>query len=255
MYKNDYSTERLADAFLDLREIENTMGRYVNSLLLKKEDTIMHEFWSRFEDDLCLGVNDGWFTGRKAVSEYYEALYKNTCARSALIQKMFPNFLGGLTDEEVHGVGAMIVDAIAPPCIEVSGYGTTAKGVWLFINTCHEIMENGPYTIQENGYYAVDFIKEGTNWKIWHMQRIIESRAPQEVNWADKWELPPSKPGFIELSELKIPVPNRPGVIREIYRPDRPQPIKLRLPEPFYDWKDTFSYGPDMPEYTRAMPF
>lgn len=62
-----YTAEQLADRFMDLRAIENTMGRYVNSLLLKQEDTILHDYWSRFENDICYGTNEGWYTGRRAV--------------------------------------------------------------------------------------------------------------------------------------------------------------------------------------------
>ena len=247
-----YNAEQLADRFMDIRSIENTMGRFVNSLLMKQEDDIIHNYWSRFEDDICYGTNDGWYTGRRAVREYFEALYKNTQIRSELVQKLFPDFLGGKSEEGIHGVGARIVDAIAPQVIELSGYGTTAKGVWLFVNATHEILECGPYSILENGYYAVDFTKEGTEWKIWHMQRIVETRCPQEVNWADAWELPAPKAEFASLKELAMPAYNKPGTAHELFRPGRPEQEKLRLPEPFYDWNDTFSYGPDMPEYKRA---
>ena len=65
-----YTAEQLADRFMDLRAIENTMGRYVNSLLLKQEDTILHDYWSRFENDICYGTNEGWYTGRRAVREW-----------------------------------------------------------------------------------------------------------------------------------------------------------------------------------------
>lgn len=252
MNATKYTAEQLADRFMDIRAIENTMGRYVNSLLLKQEDTILHEYWSRFESDICYGTNDGWYTGRRAVREYYEAMYKNTQIRSELVRCLFPDFLGGKTDAEIHGVGALIVDAIAPPVIELSGYGTTAKGVWLFVNATHEILECGPYSILETGYYAVDFTKEGTQWKIWHMQRIVETRCPQEVNWADDWTLPAPKAEFESLCELAMPAPNRPEAGREIFRAGRGAQEKLRLPEPYYDWDDTFSYGPYMPEYKRA---
>ena len=246
------TAEQLADRFMDLRAIENTMGRYVNSLLLKQEDTILHDYWSRFENDICYGTNEGWYTGRRAVREYYEAMHRNTEIRSKLVQKLFPDFLGDKTDEEIHGVGALIVDAIATPVIELSGYGTTAKGVWLFVNATHEILECGPYSILETGYYAVDFTKEGTEWKIWHMQRIVETRCPQEVNWADDWKLPSPLAEFESLKGLSLPAPNRLGLAREIYRKGRKPQEKVRLPEPYYDWDDTFSYGPDMPEYKRA---
>ncbi len=252
MYKQNYTAEQMADAFLDLREIENTMGRYVYAIQMKQEDTILHELWSRFEDDICYGTNDGWYTGRKAVGNYYKARYEDTQKRSQLIQQLFPEYLGDKTQEKLHGVGAMQVDAISPPCLEISGYGTTAKGVWLFNSTIHEILANGPYTIQENGYYAVDFTKEGTNWRIWHMQRIVETRAPQEVNWADSWQLPEPVPEFAQLEGLTLPEPNKPGKVYEAFYPGRPRQEKIRLPEPYYDWDDTFSYGPDMPEYKRA---
>ena len=183
-----YTAEQLADRFMDLRAIENTMGRYVNSLLLKQEDTILHDYWSRFENDICYGTNEGWYTGRRAVREYYEAMHRNTEIRSKLVQKLFPDFLGDKTDEEIHGVGALIVDAIAPPVIELSGYGTTAKGVWLFVNATHEILECGPYSILETGYYAVDFTKEGTEWKIWHMTIYPLFQSEFGEGWADNTE-------------------------------------------------------------------
>ena len=101
-----YTAEQLADRFMDLRAIENTMGRYVNSLLLKQEDTILHDYWSRFENDICYGTNEGWYTGRRAVREYYEAMHRNTEIRSKLVQKLFPDFLGDKTDEGASEQGA-----------------------------------------------------------------------------------------------------------------------------------------------------
>lgn len=110
----------------------------------------------------------------------------------------------------------------------------------------------GPTRSLETGYYAVDFTKEGTEWKIWHMQRHVETRCPQEVNWADDWKLPSPLAEFESLKGLSLPAPNRLGLAREIYRKGRKPQEKVRLPEPYYDWDDTFSYGPDMPEYKRA---
>ena len=56
MKETRYTAEQLADRFMDIRAIENTMGRYVNSLLLKQENTILHDYWSRFESDLCYAL-------------------------------------------------------------------------------------------------------------------------------------------------------------------------------------------------------
>ena len=179
MYKRDYTLEEKANMWLDLREIQNLMGRYVRSLMLKQEGDVFERFWSRFEGDVCYGVNEGWYTGRDEVEAYYKKLAENTAVRSQLIRDLFPEFLGAKSDEEIQGVGQMTVDGLSVPVLEVSGLGTTAKGVWLFVGADHRILPNGPYTYAENGYYAVDFTKENTEWKIWHMQRIVEAGGPQ----------------------------------------------------------------------------
>lgn len=246
MKSTAFTTEQLADRFFDVREIENVMGRFVNSLLLKRDDEIYERYFSRFEDDICYGTNDGWYYGRDAVKAFFAGRYADTQARSEFVQKMFPDFLGEKVEEEIHGVGEMQEDAITPPVLELSGYGTTAKGVWLFNCANHQILSCGPYTTLENGYYAVDFTKEGTSWKIWHMQRIVVTKAPQELDWAhDDWKLPVDKPEFAALASLDlIPSPNMPEEISPIYSAGGKVPAKIRVPAPFYDWSETFSYGP-----------
>lgn len=243
MWKANNTTEQLADAWMDQREIQNLMGHYVSRLLLKQEGTVFDEFWSQFEEDVCIGLNDGWYVGRDAVGDYYKALVENTAVRSALIQKLFPDYLGHLSKDEVHGVGDLQVDALCSPIIEVSGYGTTAKGLWFFTGAHNAILPNGPYTFLINGYYAVDFVKEGVEWKIWHLQRICETTAPDGTNWAEQWELPPAMDDFKELENLKMPPYTQEKVNRQVYYAGRPAQEKVRIPEPFYDFKDTFSYG------------
>lgn len=254
MYKRDYTLEEKANMWLDLREIQNLMGRYVRSLMLKQEGDVFERFWSRFEGDVCYGVNEGWYTGRDEVEAYYKKLAENTAVRSQLIRDLFPEFLGAKSDEEIQGVGQMTVDGLSVPVLEVSGLGTTAKGVWLFVGADHRILPNGPYTYAENGYYAVDFTKENTEWKIWHMQRIVEAGGPQGRDWAvaeSEQKLPPIKEEFKALEQLELPKPSHPAVLRERFYAGRPAPEKLRYPEPFYDFQDTFSYGCEMEGFDR----
>lgn len=251
MYKRDYTLEEKANMWLDLRQIQNLMGRYVRSLMVKQEADIFERFWSRFEGDVCYGVNDGWYTGRDGVENYYKTLAENTAVRSRHMRELFPEFLGDRTDEAIQGVGQMTVDGLSVPVLEVSGLGTTAKGVWLFIGADHRLLPNGPYTFAESGYYAVDFTKENTEWKIWHMQRIVEAGGPQGKDWATEQPLPPVKEEFRALGAIQPPLPNRPMILREKFYAGRPAPEKLRYPEPFYDFQDTFSYGCEMEGFDR----
>lgn len=236
-------TDKLASLWLEQREIQNLMGRYVSYRLKKKDISVFDVFWSKFEEDVCIGVNEGWYIGRDAVEGYFQKCHENTQTKSALIQELFPSFLSNKTKEEIHGVGQLDVDAICSPIIEISGYGTTAKGVWLFLGARNDLFPGGPYSLVENGYYAVDFIKEGTNWKIWHLQRICEFSAPDGVNWAAEWQFPSLVNDFSSLDALVEPPFTQRQCVREIYRPDRTEPDRVRIPEPFYDFSETFSYG------------
>ena len=45
-----FNTEQLVGRFEDRRDVKNLAGKYVMSLLLKKEPTILAELWSGRED-------------------------------------------------------------------------------------------------------------------------------------------------------------------------------------------------------------
>ena len=66
---NDYTSEQLVGIFEDQRDLKNLMGKVCYTMLLKREKTMVADFWSRRED-LCLGLNDGYYEGRAAVEGY-----------------------------------------------------------------------------------------------------------------------------------------------------------------------------------------
>ena len=54
---------------------------------------MLARYWSARED-ICLGMNEGWFSGRSAVAEYYALPGGAHRRRSAMIQAAFPKELG-----------------------------------------------------------------------------------------------------------------------------------------------------------------
>ena len=60
----NFNTEELVGRFEDRRDVKNLAGKYVMSLLLKKEPTILADLWSS-RDDISLGVNGGYYAGRE----------------------------------------------------------------------------------------------------------------------------------------------------------------------------------------------
>lgn len=76
MSNTKYSPEQLADRWMDQREVQNLMGRYVSAKMLRKDRTMFDFFWCK-EATPVLGVNDGYYVGGEAVRGYYEGLYEN----------------------------------------------------------------------------------------------------------------------------------------------------------------------------------
>lgn len=75
------STEELAVRCWDKREIQNLAGKYVMSLRLRREETILDNCWSEAED-VCLGFNDGFYVGPEAVAAYFLVCADNTAKRA-----------------------------------------------------------------------------------------------------------------------------------------------------------------------------
>ena len=88
------------------RDIRNLMGRISADYSVREEGQIYARYWSRRED-VCLGVNEGWYVGPDAVADYYQALDEEIMLSAKCVQKDFPEKLEGLTDEALKGVGVM----------------------------------------------------------------------------------------------------------------------------------------------------
>ena len=56
--------EHLVERWEDRRDVKNQMGKFVHYLLLKKEADMVEDLWSK-RDDICYGVNDGWYAGAR----------------------------------------------------------------------------------------------------------------------------------------------------------------------------------------------
>ena len=236
-----FTIDELADRWMDRRAVQNMMGRFVYSKLLKLESTILNDFWAD-RDDISLGVNEGYYAGREAVKGYYDASYEITEAKTELIRSMYPDFLAKYTHEELHGVGTLDIDALTSCVIEQSEDGETMKGLWYVLGCDSDITEYGPYSFWTYGFMAGDFIKEGDDWKIWHLQDIEDMHHAVAKNWMKDPELE-VLPEFASVADLKLPEPNVKEVIHERYSTEREFKPLVRIPEPYVTFADTFSYG------------
>lgn len=237
-----FTTEQLADLWHEQRAVQNLMGKYSNYYLLLKEKDIFADFWSK-EADVCLGLNDGYYKGAEAIKGYYDAYARMIGEKSKLMQELFPEKLGGLSGEEIYGVGQIEYIPLTSPLVEIAADGKTAKGIWMSQGCMMDITKSGPVGYWKLSCIAADLIKEDGQWKVWHLLMLDEINTRQGQSWVRPNEEFPELEEFEVLKSLKLPEPNVACSIRKKYSADREHEELPRLPEAYDTFADTFNYG------------
>lgn len=237
-----YTAETLMTRWEQLRAIKNLMGRMSADYVLKKESSMVDSYWSNRED-ITLGINTGWFIGREEVARYYREISDRIKAESVLISSIFPKELSEKDEQSLHGVGTMDYKPIDTPVVEIAGDGLTAKGIWSVRGSHARITPSGPVAYWEWGWFLADFILEEGQFRLWHLQYLIEAEKPCGHSWTSPEYSYPLRPEFSEVSGFSDPKPTVEEVLREKYRDDRPFTALPRIPEPYDTFGDTFTYG------------
>lgn len=240
--KRSFTSEELLTRWEHRRAIKNIMGKLTQSYLMMEEAEIYNRWWSK-RADVCLGVNTGWYSGAEAVRGYYDALGAKIQLASDIIAKAFPEKLAGKTRDELYGVGQLGVKPVDTEIVEIAGDGKTAKGIWSLHGTYADMTPSGPVSCWDWGYYCVDFVLEGDDWKIWHMQYLTDINNPTGSDWAGTHTVFPEDKNFAAMKAFHFPEPNVPMTLRENYYPGRPFTETPPLPEPYETFAETFSYG------------
>lgn len=236
-----YSTEQLTQRWEDQRAIKNLMGKYANIVLLNREEEVFSRFWSGNEPTLAF--NDGVYRGVEAVKAYYDACRGRNALVASVLQKKFPERLGGMTEEEIYGIGPFKVMPMYCPIIEMAGDGKTAKGLWYCQGAKNDVESCGPRARWTLGWFAVDFIREDDGWKIWHMQYVNDVDCTCGQSWGKEPVVYPDIPEFAPLKDFAYPPYTEQKTVRVYYTPDRPVTEAPAIPEPYDTFAETFSYA------------
>ena len=243
MNVTNWPPERIMDQWEALRAVKNLMGKYVNCLLLNRVQDLWPLFWSKTQQDVSLGLNNGYYVGAADIQTYYAAMYDGNMRKAKLLQSSLPERLGSLSDEELYGVGPFHVHPLGSPVIEIAGDGKTAKGIWHCMGAYADIGTDGPSSSWLWGYYAGDFVREEDGWRIWHLLYLRDVDHTCGQSWAD-----PEKPGedlpeFQAMAEFHLPAPTVEKTLWTLYHPRRVHMAPPRIPEPYDTFQNTFSYG------------
>ncbi len=237
-----FTTEQLTQRWEDQRALKNLMGKYANCIILNREQEIFDLFWSS-KEDICLSFNDGAYVGTEAVSGYYMACYERNKLVAKLMQARFPEKLGGLSEEEIYGIGPFKVKPLSSPVIEIAADGATGKGLWHCQGAYNDVEACGPVANWTWGYFAVDFVREEGEWKVWHMSYINDVDCICGQSWGKEKKPLPALPEFAALSDFQYPAYTVKKTVRELYTPQRPHTDAPAIPQPYDTFADTFSYG------------
>ena len=224
------------------RDIRNLMGRISADYSVREEGQIFARYWSGRED-ICLGVNEGWYVGPDAVAGYYQALDEEIMLSAKCVQKDFPEKLAGLTDEALKGVGVMSYIPVDSHVIEIADDGQTAKGLFNIRGSYNRITTSGPIAYWLFGWAAADFILEDGQWKIWHMQWLRNVDVQCGTPFGQAPEQFPEAEAYADMADFRMPEPTVKTVLMENYYTDRPFTKSPKVPEPYETFADTFSYG------------
>ena len=224
------------------REIRNVMGRISHDYAIKQEAQVYDRYFSRRED-VCLGLNNGYYKGAAAVKGYYDALGEEIRLSSALIAKMFPRELEGKTEDELYGVGMISYLPFESQVIEIADDGQTAKGIWNVRGSTSRLTAAGPVANWIFGWAAVDFVLEDGEWKILNLLLLYNVDHQCGVGFTEPEKVFEPVPEFAPMADFHLPEPNVPMTVMETFRPDRPRTRSPRCPEPYATFADTFSYG------------
>ena len=236
-----YSEMQLLERWESRREIKNLMGKYTLDCLNKQEGTIVANHFSSRED-ISYGTNDGYYAGREAVTEYYQAVCAFNRFKESLIKDTFPK-LKDTPLSQLEGAGVFDDRPCSMPVIEIAGDGQTAKGIWYCMGSNADVTSGGIASYWTWGYYTADFILEDGSWKFWHLvyENDIETLCGQ--TWTRENEPYPELESMKAVKDFDFPKPNVPVKLREPYTPRRKYTRTPRLPEPYTTFAETFSYG------------
>jgi hypothetical protein len=162
--------------------------------------------------------------------------------------------------------GKLILHATTTPVIEVAGDGDTAKGVWIMAGTESgltdaEVAKSSPDFMYSAGEvqgkkvwahwvwckYAIDFLRQDGEWRIWKFRCYELARAPFEENWVSFGEKNQAafdldlmyfgddgRPVFMPAADEPVSAESHP------YSPATVQQLDPVPPTPYESFTDTF---------------
>ena len=228
--KREYTDDELIRRVTDIEEIKKVANKRTFYLINEWREQELQDLWVAQPEHMAtasFGKNIGYYVGMEAIRGYYVTKHA-----------------ADLGD----GVGHMNAHPVSTGLVELAGDGKTAKGLWYCIG--QDTTPNGDGTacaMWNCGKVAIDFVKEGDSWKIWHIVEAndLTSEAGDYYPGHSPYVDYATDPVAVEFGTPTIPMLTHDATFN--WWDNYPAP-----PKPYDTWSDEISYGPEgYPEKTE----
>ncbi len=196
---------------LDTIEIRNLMGRFSIYYTAGRYSELI-DFFTKSDAAYLQRDDIGVYEGRESVKAYFDQLQADSMP------------------------GAFRQLSLSSEIIEIAGDGQTAQGTW-FLMAAEAIKDpaNPDTPATDMWMYdklAVEFLREGGKWVILRYTHSEEVRMLYHVSFGE-YAVDPVYPEFDVFAK-----PDRPSIIHNPFRADRPSMKNLTTPEPYGIYSD-----------------
>jgi hypothetical protein len=192
---------------LDIREIENLLGRYLYLVQAHDYDSILDLFSSR--DDVSAEIGE---------SGVYEGPGKVRALFVGLLKPLFTS------------PGSLPIHMATTPVIEVEADGRHADGMWQTIGCNAFPGETGLTATWQVGKYDNRFVKEAGRWKFLRFRWLVHFRTSFDQGWVRQ---PLAQVTPLDITRFPAELhPTRPGIPHPPYNPAVPMDFGPLPPAP-----------------------
>lgn len=206
-----YTDDELIRRVWDVEEIKKLANKRVYYQVNQWSERELDELWTaEHKDTASFGSNTGFYVTLDSIRTWYKT-------RPA-------------------GAGVLASRPISTGLVELAGDGKTAKGLWYCIG--QETVPNKAMWV--TGKVAIDFVREGDAWKIWHIVEAndLSGGAGENYSAGDPYWDPANDPIVKEFGTPDVSVLTHDPNFN--WWDDYPA-----MPEPYEVWSDAISYGPE----------
>jgi len=222
--KKVFTAEEKIQRAYDILQIKNVMGRHAYFHAWGKHPEEYEEIWSKKCDDISWGNSMGFQMGR-------EVFYANYVAPHV---------------GKAQGKGVMFMHTLTTALVEFAEDGETAQAMWYTPGYGTGSPGGGKATANwMYERYAIDFIKEDGEWKIWHFFVGTDFAFDAGSNYTGRIAMggppPEEKEGPPEEKEPEKGILR----IRDLASTKFGWPAYPPIPKPYKTFSETVSYGPE----------